>query len=75
MVCWTLEVHVLTNTLIESFSVPIHAFWDVQDRPHARCVNVDLLFLIPGGINCALDAIIVFMVGHETPLRSTNLLT
>ena len=38
------------------FSVPIHAFWDLEDRVHARCVNVNLLFLVAGGINCALDA-------------------
>ena len=44
------------------FSVPIHAFWDIEDRVHARCVNVNLLFLVAGGINCALDALIVFMV-------------
>ncbi|KAF6235933.1 hypothetical protein HO173_006129 [Letharia columbiana] len=42
--------------------VPIHAFWDVEDRVHARCVNVNLLFLVAGGVNCALDALIVFMV-------------
>lgn len=52
-----------TNVLTHPhFSVPIHAFWDLEDRVHARCVNINLLFLVAGGVNCAMDALIIFMV-------------
>ena len=44
------------------FSVPIHAFWDLEDRVNARCVNINLLFLVAGGVNCAIDALIILMV-------------
>lgn len=64
MVSWSLRP--LSQTIYASyFSVPIHAFWDIEDRVHARCVNVNLLFLVAGGINCALDALIVFMVQSQ----------
>lgn len=42
-------------------SVPIHAFWDLQYRTTARCVNPNLLLLVPGGINCVLDVLIVLI--------------
>ena len=45
--------------------VPIHSFWDVQDRlipGYAKCINVDVLFLAAGGVNCFLDVFITIMV-------------
>lgn len=42
-------------------SVPIHAFWDLQYRTTAHCVNPNLLLLVPGGINCVLDVLIVLI--------------
>ena len=47
--------------------VPIHAFWDVQDRKPglSRCINVDVLFLASGGVNTALDFFLVLIVSSR----------
>ena len=42
-------------------SVPIRAFWELQYRLTARCVNSNLLMLVPGCINCVLDVLIVII--------------
>lgn len=52
----------MTSALTLPSSVPVQTFWDVQGRLNARCVNVDILFLATGGINCFLDVFIVAMV-------------
>lgn len=51
--------------------VPIYAFWDVKERfisGHARCINVDALFLSSGSVNCVLDFFITMMVRSRTLL-------
>lgn len=45
-----------------NLSIPVHAFWEVQYRLTATCLDSNLVILVPGGINCALDFIILFMV-------------
>lgn len=70
---WYVSACIVTDISDASISVPVHTFWDVQDRIFAHCVNFDNLFLISGAVNCFLD---VFIVAMPLPLlwrlRTTN---
>ncbi|KAL2046064.1 hypothetical protein N7G274_001511 [Stereocaulon virgatum] len=52
----------LASLLVSIFlCVPVHAFWESQYRPTATCLDLNLVFLVPGSIDGALNFIIVSM--------------
>ena len=59
----------VTCLMIVTFQcVPIHTFWDIQDRvsENGHCIDVDALFLASGSVNCFFDFFITLMVGSRT---------